>query len=161
MTERTRAAAPAATLVLGVGNILLRDEGVGVRAVEVLGKTDLPDGVEALDGGTLGIDLVDLIAGRERLIVIDTVRAGGPPGTIYRLSVDDLLHPDVPNLSLHQTGLLEALQMAEHLGCAPRDVLIFGIEPRAIHYGLELSEDIAAVVPKVIALVLAEVGATE
>jgi hydrogenase maturation protease len=159
LPRQTRAAAAAPTLILGVGNILLRDEGVGVRAVEALREACLPEGVEALDGGTLGVDLVDLIAGRRRLIVIDTVRAGGRPGSIYRLAVGDLLHPTVPNLSLHQTGLLEALQMAEHLGCAPQEVLIFGVEPGAIHYGLELSDAIAAAVPRVNALVLAEVGA--
>jgi len=149
----------APTLVLGVGNILLRDEGAGVRAVEALRAMDLPAGVEALDGGTLGADLVDLIAGRRRLIVIDTVRAGGPPGTLYRLSVEDLLRPDVPNVSLHQTGLLEALQMARHLGGTPDEVLIFGIEPQTIHFGLELSDAVRAALPHVVELVLAEAGA--
>jgi hydrogenase maturation protease len=148
-----------ATLVLGVGNILLRDEGAGVRAVEVLREMDLPEGVEALDGGTLGADLVDLIAGRERLIVVDVVRAGGAPGTVYRLSPDDLIRPDAPHLSLHQTGLMDALQMAKHLGCAPREIIIFGIEPRVIDYGLSLSNEIAAVLPRVIALVLAKLYA--
>ncbi len=148
--------AVAPTLILGVGNILLRDEGAGVRAVEALWEERLPVGVEALDGGTLGIDLVDMIAGRRRLIVIDTVRAGERPGTVYRLTVDDLLHPDVPNLSLHQTGLLEALQMARHLGGAPEEVLIFGIEPQSIHYGLELSEVVEAALPRVVEMVLAE-----
>lgn len=157
-------AAPAATpsaptLILGVGNILLRDEGAGVRAVEVLREMDLPEGVEALDGGTLGVDLVDLIAGRERLVVIDVVRAGGPPGTVYRLCPDDLSRPDVPHISLHQTGLLEALLMAGQLGCAPREVTIFGVEPRVIDYGLDLSDEVAAVLPRVIGLVLAKVCA--
>ena len=151
--------APAPTLILGVGNILLRDEGAGVRAVEVLREMDLPRGVEALDGGTLGVDRVALIADRERLIVIDVVRAGGPPGTVYRLSPDDLSRPDVPHISLHQTGLLEALLMAGRLGCAPREVTIFGVEPRVIDYGLDLSREVTAVLPRVIGLVLAMVCA--
>jgi hydrogenase maturation protease len=156
---RAAASAVPATLILGVGNILLRDEGAGVRAVEVLREMDLPRGVEALDGGTLGMDLLDLIADRERLIVIDVVRAGGPPGTVYRLCPDNLIRPDLPHLSLHQAGLMEALAMAGQLGCAPREVVIFGIEPRVIDYGLDLSDEVAAVLPKVVALVLAKVFA--
>jgi hydrogenase maturation protease len=161
---RQRAACPAAsplsaaTLILGVGNILLRDEGVGVHAVEALQEERLPADVEALDGGTLGMDLVDMMAGRQRLIVIDAVRAGSPPGTVHRLSVEDLLRPDVPNLSLHQTGVLEALQVARHMGCAPPEVLIIGVEPHAIHYGLELSDAVSAVLPEVVELALAEAG---
>lgn len=144
------------TLILGIGNILLRDEGVGVRAVEAMRHEPLPDGVELLDGGTSGADLIDDVADRARLIVIDAVDADARAGTLFRLGLDDLLARADGPISLHEFGLLETLQAARHLGCAPREVVIFGVQPQQTHPGLDLSETVAAVLPRVIDLALAE-----
>lgn len=88
----------ANVLVLGVGNILLSDEGIGVRVVEALQQRyRVPEGVEMVDGGTCGMDLLDLIAGRDHLILVDAVATGGPPGTVVRLEGDEipaLFRPD-------------------------------------------------------------------
>jgi hydrogenase maturation protease len=148
------------TLILGIGNILLGDEGVGVRTVEAMSKLDLPNDVELIDGGTGGADLVDILADRRRVIVIDAMQAGVEAGTIRRMSVDELSPFQGNSVSLHELGLVESLHMAGLLGCAPRDVIVFGIQPRQIAPGLELSAEAAAAVPRVIAAVLAELVET-
>jgi len=144
-------------LVLGIGNILLRDEGVGVRAIEQMQKMHLPDDVELVDGGTAGADLLDVLSDRRKVIVIDAVQADCEPGTVLRFSADDLVHPDGVGMSLHELGLGEALTMTKQLGCAPEDVLVFGIRPKDIRCGLELSGEVEASVSKVIEFVLEEI----
>ena len=144
-------------LVLGIGNILLRDEGVGVRVIEQMQTMHLPDDVELVDGGTAGADLLDVLAERRKVIVIDAVQADCEPGTVLQFTADDLVRPEGVGMSLHELGLGEALTMTRHLGCSPKDVVVFGIKPKDIGCGLELSEEIAASVPKVIELVLAEI----
>jgi len=146
------------TLVLGIGNILLRDEGVGVRLVEAMQGMDLPEDVELLDGGTSGADLIDEVADRAKVIVVDAAQADCEAGTIFRFGLDDLARRAESTISLHELGLLETLAMAERLGCAPKQVVIFGIQPKEVNLGLELSEEVAATLPKVIDLVLAEAG---
>ncbi len=151
-------------LVLGIGNILLRDEGVGVHVVNEIearvasGEARLPEGVEIYDGGTFGIDLVDVIAGRRKVVCIDAVRADAPPATVLRFSGADLARKEVPDVSLHQMGLLEVLAMARQLGGAPQEVVIFGIVPKDISAGLEMTPEVAAVVPRVVDLVMKELA---
>ena len=160
------------TLVLGLGNILLRDEGVGVHVVRAMetqaaAGAALPEGVELVDGGTAGADLVDLIAHRRRVIVIDAVRvapgsstgqAEARPGTILRFGPESMAAKTAPGLSLHEVGLLEALLMARHLGCEPREVIVFGIIPADLGPGLDLTPPVAAAVPRVIDLVRQELA---
>jgi hydrogenase maturation protease len=144
------------TLILGIGNILLRDEGVGVHVVNALEKAGLPDGVEALDGGTSGANLVDWIADRDKVIVVDATAADGQPGTVYRFCVDDLIKKTASLGSLHEFGFLETYLMARHLGCAPREVVIFGVQPADVQFGLDLSPSLRAQLPRVVDLVLEE-----
>ena len=110
-------------LVLGIGNILLRDEGVGVRVIEQMQKLRLPDDVELVDGGTAGADLLDVLAERRKVIVIDAVQADCEPGTVLRFTADDLVRPDRVGMSLHELGLGEALAMTRQLGCVPEEVV--------------------------------------
>ena len=145
-------------LVLGIGNILLRDEGVGVRVIEQMREIPLPDDVELVDGGTAGADLLDVLAERKKVIVIDAVQADCEPGTVLRFTAEDLVRPDGVGMSLHELGLGGALKMTKQLGCEPKEVVVFGIKPRDISCGLELSEEITASLPKVVELVLAEIA---
>ncbi len=145
-------------LILGIGNILLRDEGVGVHVIEKMQNTPLPEDVELVDGGTAGVDLLDMLAERKKVIVIDAVQADCEPGTILRFTADELTQPDRIGMSLHELGLGEALKMTKQLGCAPQDVVVFGIKPKDISCGLELSEQIAESIPKVVELVAAEIA---
>ncbi len=146
-------------LILGVGNLLLRDEGVGVHVISALRDRELPDDVELWDGGTTSFDLLDTLAGRRQVIIIDTVRTGSEPGTIFRFTPEDISASREQVTSLHQVGLLETLNIAEHLlDSAPEEVIILGIEPKEIDWGLELSAEIEAAVPKVVELVMTELN---
>jgi hydrogenase maturation protease len=155
---KERFLAPPSTLILGVGNILLSDEGVGVRIVEAMGSRVLPANVELFDGGTASLDLLDTLANRDRVIIIDAVKGGEEPGTVYRFHPNDITVQRPPLTSVHQVGLFETLAMAEYLGCAPREVTVFGIEPKEMGWGLELSSEMMKVVPRVIELVISELG---
>jgi hydrogenase maturation protease len=147
-------------LILGVGNLLLRDEGVGVHVISALRDRELPDDVELWDGGTASFDLLDTLAGRRQVIIIDAVRTGSEPGTIFRFTPEDISARREQVTSLHQVGLLEALTVAEHLlDSAPQEVIILGIEPKEIDWGLELSPEVEAAVPRVIELAMEELDA--
>lgn len=147
----------APILVLGIGNILLRDEGVGVHAVRAMSNTRLPDGVELLDGGTAGADLLDSISDRDALIVVDALDADVPPGTILRLQPQDLAADPSQSISLHELGLAETLRMASHLNCSPRHVTIIAVKPKDIRCGLELSSQMKRWIPRIIEAVLREI----
>lgn len=148
----------APILVLGIGNILLRDEGVGVRAIEAMQGMTLPPGVELVDGGTAGADLLDIISDRRKVIVIDAMEADVEPGTIVRMGIDDLAGPAACGVSLHEIGLLETLAMTRHLGTAPQEVVIIGISPAEVTAGDTLTERVLAALPHVIEQVLREIG---
>jgi hydrogenase maturation protease len=145
-------------LVLGIGNILLRDEGVGVRVIERMREMPLPENVELVDGGTAGTDLLDVLAERRKVIIIDAMQSDCEPGAIVRFTADDLVRPDQSTMSLHELGIAETLIMTRQLGCEPREVVVFGIKPKNIDPGLELSKEIAALVPKLVELVLSEIA---
>jgi len=145
-------------LVLGVGNILRRDDGVGVRVVEAMKSRELPGNVELLDGGMASVDLLGSLIHRDKVIIIDAARYGNEPGTLYRFTVDDVMGQGQSLTSLHQVGVFEMLTMARHLGCAPKEVVILGVESGEVDWGSELSPEVAGVVPEVVELVLAELG---
>ncbi len=144
------------TLVLGLGNILLRDEGVGVRVIEAMDHLALPPHVELFDGATAGLDLLDVLADRRRVIVVDAIDGAYEPGTVVRLGSEDLAPSACPNVSMHEVGFTEALTAARHLGVEPEEVVVIGVAPHDLRSGLELSPDIARILPKIIALVLME-----
>ena len=127
-------------LVLGLGNILLSDEGVGVRIVEALDATHaLPDEVEVLDGGTSGLDLLDMVAERDCLIVADAVNANGPAGSVIRLEDDDIRMLFETRFSPHQLGLSDLLAALRLIDKAPRRVVVIGVVPQDTGLGMELS----------------------
>jgi hydrogenase maturation protease len=149
-------------LVLGIGNILLRDEGVGVRVVERLQQMDLSALVEVVDGGTAGADLLNIIAERQKVIVVDAVDiadADIEPATILRFDGDELARSDTPDISLHDLGIAETLAMTKMLGCAPESVVFIGVKPADLQPGLELSKPIANAMEKIIKRVLDEISA--
>ncbi len=161
-------APPQRVAVLGVGNILCRDEGIGVRVVERLQQEALPDGVEVIDAGTAGLDaLLAIIEQVDKLIVIDALKAGKKAGTIYKahLNIEEKdritqLFSDEgrSKISLHQVGLFEALGIAEKLGCAPREIVIIGVEPAKVDCGLELTEQVRRKLPEIIKKILEEIN---
>ena len=146
------------TLIAGLGNILMGDEGVGAKVVEEIEKRcDLPEGVSLMDGGTAGYALIDYFKEYDRVVIIDAVTGGGAAGTIYRLNYDDILQRPDLKLSGHQIGLPEVLLLADKLGDLPEIVLI-GVEPASMDYGLALSSDVCRVVDEAVSAVFEEIG---
>lgn len=145
-------------LVLGVGNVLLRDEGVGVRIIEKLhAEYRFSPNVELMDGGTLGLRLLDPIANSDTVIVVDAVQNGQKPGTLYRLDVDELNKRVTFKNSLHQLDMLETLAYAEVLGNRPEAVIV-GVEPADISpWGTELTEVVQGCVQELCRRVLEEI----
>ncbi|KAB0669765.1 HyaD/HybD family hydrogenase maturation endopeptidase [Oryzomonas sagensis] len=153
-----QAQAPA-ILVLGIGNLVMCDDGVGVRVVQELQKRyRFPPQVEIMDGGTLGLDLLPMLEGIGRLLVVDAVETGGKPGTLVRLSGKELPIALQTKVSPHQMGLKDLLAVAELLGHAPREMVLVGIQPASIEMGAELSQNITAQLEKMIGNVLTELN---
>ncbi len=147
------------TLVLGLGNILLQDEGVGVRVVERLQQRFLlPEGVIALDGGVRGLALMPHLEGVRELIVVDAVRTGAPPGTLYRLEDEEIPAFLGPKISPHQEGLADLLWVAKVIGPCPERIVLLGIEPASVDTGLRLSSVIAVKVDTLVEWVVSELA---
>lgn len=146
----------APILVLGVGNILLRDEGVGVRVIEALRCANVPPDVELYDGGTIGADLLDVIADRRKVIVIDAVLGEFEPGTVLRMTPRDLEPRQEVGASLHDFGVLETLTLARQMNAEPKEVLLIGVKPFRVEYGLELTPEMHRLVPRIVQAVLEE-----
>jgi hydrogenase maturation protease len=147
------------TLVLGLGNILLGDDGVGVRAVEHMqARYDFPEGTLVLDGGTLGLDLLPYVEDADRLLLIDAVQAGQEPGTIVRLAGDEVPAFLAVKLSPHQMAVPDLLAAARLRDRYPSQVVLWGIQPGPITTTLELSPPIAAQLDTLVDRVLADLG---
>lgn len=132
------------TLVLGLGNLIMRDEGLGVRACERLTQRyRLPDDVTVLDGGTLGLDLLPYMEGITNLLIIDAVSAGGSPGSLVRLANEQIPQTLALKMSLHQVGLQELLAVMTLRGQAPPRIVLWGMEPLILEPGLDLSEPVS------------------
>jgi hydrogenase maturation protease len=146
-------------LVMGIGNVLLRDEGIGVHVVRELMKMEMPDDVEVLDGGTAAIDLLHMIEGREKMVVIDAMLSDDEKhGSIFRLTPGDIQPTFRGKTSLHQLGLIEVLEMADMTGKCP-DTVIYAVVPKSIGtFGEELTPELEAQVPRLVELVLEELG---
>lgn len=144
-------------IVLGIGNILLSDEGVGVRAIEALQATyEVPPEVEVIDGGTSAMELLEDLSRARLLIVVDAVKGGLPPAGIVHLSGDEVPVFFRSKLSPHQIGLSDVLASLELLGEAPQETIIIGVQPLSMALGMTLSEEVAAILPEVLRLLVAD-----
>jgi hydrogenase maturation protease len=143
-------------LILGLGNILLQDEGLGVRAAERLAaRYRLPPDVQLMDGGVMGLDLLPHLEGVSHLLITDAVQTGRPPGSLVRLEGEAIPAALSLKMSMHQVGLQELLALAGFQGTLPERVVLWGLEPASLDWGLELSAPIAT---QIDALVDAAVG---
>jgi len=147
------------TLVIGLGNPLRGDDGVGMRIAGLLAGHVLPEGVEVVQGGTLGLDLVNWMEGWRRVIIIDAAEVGEVPGGFARFTLTEgRLLGDDQHLSIHAAGLRDALLLAEVLGVLPEEVIVFGVQPAHLHWDNTLSPEAEAAVPKILNSVLGELG---
>ena len=145
------------TVVLGVGNVIMGDEGAGVRCVEWLASR-VPAGVTTIDGGTSTHELLADLEDLDLLIIVDAVATTNAPGTLVRLEGDRIPSAFSNKLSPHQHGINDLLANLALLGRSPKRLVLFGVQPKTIALGMELTPEIAAVIPTLGERVLAELG---
>jgi hydrogenase maturation protease len=148
-------------LVVGVGNTLLADEGVGVHVANILQTMPLPAHVRAMECGTNFMAIAPHLQGVRKVVIIDAVRGGSTPGTLYRLAYEDLERAPGAVRFAHQVNLLSSLRLLRvaEPGFRDAEVVLFGVEPRSVAPGLEMSPDVRAALPRVVEAVCAELSA--
>ncbi len=148
----------APVLVLGVGNVLMKDEGVGVHTAQKLLNMPLHPGVEVLDGGTMGMELLNCLEDREKVILIDVVNTNEPPGTLFRFTTDEILQAtDNNKLSFHQLGFFDIIKVARMLEKTLPEIVIIAVQPKDISMGMELTPELDAKLPAIIKMVFKEI----
>jgi hydrogenase maturation protease len=153
MSERT------ALLVLGLGNLLLQDDGVGSAAVALLNDGFIaPDGVRVFDGGTLGLSLLPYLEDADAVILVDAVNADAEPGALIRLSGDDVAPAVATRLSPHQVGVADLLDGARWLDCYPQHVVLLGLVPDSMELAVGLSARVRPSLPALVERIVEEAG---
>jgi hydrogenase maturation protease len=146
-------------LLLGLGNTLLGDEGLGVRALERLQEQyPLPETVQPIDGGVLGLELLAYLEGVTDLVAIDAIQTGQPPGTLVRLEGEDIPATFALKMSMHQVTFHEVLAMCQLRGTMPPRVVIWGMEPAVLETGVELSPLMESRLDALVQAVMDELG---
>lgn len=141
--------------LIGLGNILLRDEGVGVHVVNVMREkyTFSPE-IEILDGGTMGLDLLPFIEGRDRIIIVDAVDFGKEPGHIGIVEDGDIPYALRSKLSVHHIGLSDVIFAIKLMDKMPPKMCLIGIQPDAIEVGLDVTETVKSRIQAIIDLTI-------
>jgi hydrogenase maturation protease len=153
--------APSGVVVLGIGNVLWADEGFGVRAVEALGERYVfAPSVALIDGGTQGLNLLRYVQAADRLLILDAVDYGLPPGTLHVVEGDDVPRfLGAKKMSLHQTGFQEVLALAELTGRYPREIVLVGCQPEELEdYGGSLRPVVARALEAALDVALARLS---
>lgn len=154
MNERTP------VLVLGLGNVVCTDDGAGIAAVhKLIREYDLPEGVVALDGGTLGLSLLPLVDSADEVILVDAIKAEGRPGTQVRIDGDEVAPAVYERLSPHQIGVADLLAGASLLDRYPDRVVVLGVVPASIELGIERTPAVEASIPQLVQRVVDELTA--
>jgi hydrogenase maturation protease len=148
----------APNILVGIGNLLRRDDGVGVIVAQQMSQLDLPDDVEVIDAGTAGTELAGLIERRRLVVVIDAIDAGEPPGSIFRLDPESVQPASRAGLSVHDLHFLHALDETRLLGSSPQRVVIFAVQVADKSTGIGLSEPVGRAARRLMALAAEELG---
>jgi hydrogenase maturation protease len=145
-------------IVIGLGNILLSDEGIGVHLIRRLTKqqSQFPD-VDFIEAGAAGMNLLHLIANRKKAIIIDCAKIGENPGAIRRFTPDDVQSvKQLSGFSLHEIDILQVLNLSKQLGECPDEIVFFGIEPGSLKSGQILSNTLSVKIDSYISAVWEE-----
>ena len=144
--------------ILGVGNVLCTDDGLGPYAIKVLeARFDFPDGVEVIDVGTPGLDFTPYLSDTRGVIVIDTVRGEEPAGTLRLIRDSEIVaNPPPSRMSPHEPGLREALMATEFSDSSPEEILLVGVVPESTGQGTKLTAAVGGAIDKVVATVIDE-----
>lgn len=144
-------------LVLGVGNILLTDEGIGVRVVEALQEQyQFDPQIEVVDGGTAGMELLEMMAKKDHVILIDAVNTGAAPGTVVTLEGDEVPALFRSRISPHQLGISDLLGVLTVTGELPKDFTLYGVVPFSIDTGIDLSPQMLPIKDQLVSNVIAK-----
>ena len=147
-------------VVLGVGNIILTDEGAGVRAVEALERDwKLPENVLAIDGGTSGMEMIEELSNVDFLVILDVVKTGAAPGTVVKIAGKDIPVFFRKKLSPHQIALPDVLASLELLDAMPKEIVVLGVEFISLELGMEMTPTVAEKVPVLAAMAVDELRA--
>jgi hydrogenase maturation protease len=150
---------PKGILILGVGNLLRKDDGVGVQAVQRLNGLLLPGGVKVVDGGAAGIGLLDMLEGFERAVIIDAADLGLDPGSVVKFGPDAIrFHSPEFRLSLHSADVASVLELARLLDRRLPELAVIGVQPKDTGWGTEMSVEVLAEMRHIVDLVLEEIG---
>jgi hydrogenase maturation protease len=155
--ENKRDVNPANVLIIGIGNLLLTDEGLGIHAVQELQKLPLPKDVEILDGGTGGFELISYFKGKKKIIFIDAFKADLPTGTILQSRLEDLNFEQELPLSVHQNGFQELLYHSRKLVPCP-EIYLYGIVAGDYHsFSTSLTPEVHAHLPDLISMIMKDI----
>ncbi|MFA5074009.1 MAG: HyaD/HybD family hydrogenase maturation endopeptidase [Nitrospirota bacterium] len=147
---------PPKVLILGVGNLLLTDDGFGVHVIHSLNDVAFPNNIQCREAGTVSHALLPLFHDVDLLLIVDVVLAGAAPGSIFRFSPEDIQAQSKNTLSLHQISLLEVLQMAALTGKKPKTIIL-AVQPEDVSsWSMELTDELKPVLPKVRQLIFDE-----
>jgi len=147
-------------VVLGIGNTILTDEAAGVRAVEALERAwHLPENVQAIDGGTSGMEMIEDLSNLDFLIVLDVVKTGAAPGTVVKIAGSEIPVFFRSKLSPHQIALPDVLASLELLDTMPKEIVVLGVEPISLELGMEMTPTVAEKIPQLVAMAAAELAA--
>jgi hydrogenase maturation protease len=150
--------APAPLVVLGLGNVICGDDGLGVAAVSAIGERfEVPERVSLLDGGTLGLSLLGWLSGAEDVLIVDAIRTDAPPGTLVRLGGHDVAPAVRDRLSVHQVGVADLLDALRLLDAWPARMELVGLVPERVELGLGFSPCVDRALPALEALVVAAI----
>ena len=145
-------------VIIGIGNLIKSDDGVGVHAVRYL-EGKVPGDVELIEGSVFCADLFVFIEGREKVIFIDAIDAGDEPGAIFKFTPDQVRNENKGvSMSVHDFGLYELIAMARLMDQCPEDITIISVQVKSIDTGDTLSDEVRAAIPRVHELVLEEIG---
>lgn len=139
--------------IIGIGNMVRQDEGVGVHLLKVL-ENHLPPEIELLDGGTGGLNLLDYVENAGKLLILDAVDAGQPPGAVVVWRQEQVPYFLAGKMSVHQVGFAEVLHLAKFRGSYPGEIAVVGIQPQTLDWGTELTEPVRAAIPAAVAEVM-------
>ena len=148
---------PVRLLILGLGNILCGDDGLGAVAIARLrANYEIPDGVSVLDGGTLGLSLLPYVEDAERAILVDAINAEAPPGSFVRLEGEEVGPAVAGRLSVHQVGVADLLDAARWRGRLPQELVLLGLVPGTLEVGVTRSARVEGGLPELVDRVVSE-----
>lgn len=144
--------------MIGIGNLLMTDDGIGIHVINELQERKLPPNIEVYDGQTIAFLVLEQMDGMDKAVIIDAYRKGEKPGTIYKFRVKPGVdyHGDRLELSLHDMDFMDALRGGAHAYDLPDDIVVIGVEPETLEMGLEPSQTLKDVIPDIIKTVLEE-----